>query len=88
MLFFLLTLPLIIYGWNAKLFGVILSAAAVGMIIEDFLWYVINPYFSLKKFNPEDAYWYPWAGIGKLKIPLCYIAGIAAALLSWYFLWK
>jgi hypothetical protein len=88
MFIFFLTLPFIVSGWDKNLFGIILSAAAIGMLVEDFLWYVINPFFSLKKFNPKDAKWYPWVGIGKLKLPATYILGIIVALLSWYFLWR
>ena len=47
---FLLTLPLIVTGWNTKLFGIILSAASIGTIVEDFLWFVVNPYYSLHIF--------------------------------------
>jgi len=31
----LLTLPLIIYGWDIKLFGILLSAYASGMVVQD-----------------------------------------------------
>ncbi|MDE1975168.1 MAG: hypothetical protein KGI49_01515, partial [Patescibacteria group bacterium] len=39
----LLTLPFVIYGWNERLFGVLVSAYVSGMIVEDFGWYVVNP---------------------------------------------
>lgn len=38
----LLSLPFIIYGWNFRLFGVILSAYLSGIVIEDFMWFVVN----------------------------------------------
>ena len=87
MLFFFMTLPLIINGWNTRLFGVLISASALGFIIQDILWYVINPFYSLKKFNPKDANWYPWIKIGKFQIPRTYLMGFIIGILSWYFLW-
>lgn len=85
---FLLTLPFIANGWNARLFGIILSAAGLGIIVEDFLWFAINPYYSLKKFNSRDAKWYPWLNLGVIEVPALYIVSLAISLLSWYFLWK
>ena len=84
MITFFLTLPLIINGWNTKLFGIILSAASLGLVVEDFLWYVVNPVYSFKKFNPKDANHYPWIG----PVPVLYVIGIAISLFSWFFLWR
>lgn len=88
MFFFWFTVPLAMFGWNLKLFGVIVSAVAVGAVIEDFFWFIVNPFYSLKKFNEKDTYWYAWLKIGKIQIPVSYIVGAVIALLSWYFLWR
>ncbi len=82
----LLSLPLIIYGFNLRLFGILLSAYFTGCQIEDFFWFVVNPVFKLKDWNPKKVTWYPW--IKSIHIPLYYVIGIIAALLSWYFLWR
>jgi len=85
----LLTLPFIIYGWNTRLFGIIVSAYLSGTIIQDFGWYVVNPVVKLKEFWSSFSNYYPWLRIkGKKIIPWGYILGIVAAILSWYFLWK
>ena len=84
----LLTLPLVIYGWNLKLFGILVSAYFSGMVLEDFMWFVVNPVVKFKEFNPEFVNYYPWIKIGKFQIPLLYIAGIAIAILSWLFIWR
>ena len=85
----LLTLPFIAYGWNTKLFGIIVSAYLSGMIVEDFGWYVVNPAVKLKEFWSSFSDYYPWLRIkGKKIIPWGYILGIVGAILSWYFLWK
>lgn len=85
----LLTLPFIIYGWNSKLFGILVSAYFSGMIIEDFLWFVVNPAVKLKEFWSDFSDYYPWVKInGRKIIPLGYILAFLVAISSWYFLWR
>ena len=88
MFIFFLTLPFIINGWDLELLGIIISATAIGLIIEDFFWFIINPYYSLKKFNSKDVYWYPWIKLGRFEMPKSYLWGIIIALGSLGFLWK
>lgn len=86
---FLLTLPFLITGWDTKLFGIILSAFFTGIILEDFMWYVVNPVVHFKEFWTKFSDYYPWIRIGKKKIiPWGYVFYIVCAVLSWYFLWK
>jgi len=84
----LFLLPIFINEFSWSLFGFLLSACMIGLIVEDFAYFIVNPYFGLKKFNPKDACWYPWLKIGKLEIPISYITWIVIAVLSWYFLWR
>lgn len=85
----LLSLPLIIYGWDTRLFGILASAYFTGTNLEDFMWYVVNPRVKLKEFYTKFSDYYPWIKIGKKKIiPWGYVVGIALAVLSWYFLWR
>jgi hypothetical protein len=89
MLPLLLTLPLVIYGWNIQLFGVLVSAYFSGIVIEDFFRFVVNPAVKLKEFRSDFSDYYPWIRIqGRKIIPSGYILGIAIAILSWYFLWR
>ena len=89
MLPLLLTLPFIIYGWDLRLFGIIISAYFSGMIIEDFMWYVVNPVVNFKEFYSPFSDYYPWLKIKRKKIiPSGYIVNVIIAVLSWYFLWK
>ena len=86
---FLLTLPLIIYGWNLKLLGILISAYSSGMVIEDFMWYVVNPVVKFKELYTPFSDYYPWIKIkGKKIIPLGYVTGILISVLSWYFIWR
>lgn len=88
MLPLLFSLPLIVYGWNSKLFGMLVSAFFSGLVIEDFMWYVVNPKVKLKEFWSPFSDYYPWIKIGNKKIvPLGYVLGILVAVLSWWFIW-
>ena len=85
----LLALPLVIYGWNIKLFGILISAFFSGAIIEDFFWYIVNTKVKFREFWTKFSDYYPWIRInGKKIIPLFYVLGVVLSLLSWYFLWK
>ena len=85
----LLAIPFVFTGWNPTLFGVIVSAYAIGMILEDFTWYLVNPVVKFSEWFTSFSDYYPWIRIGGQKIvPVAYIAGAAIALLSWLFIWK
>ena len=85
----LLALPFVFTGWNIKLFGVMVSAYATGVIIEDFCWYLANPVVKFSEWFTSFSDYYPWIRIGGKKIiPVGYIVGVIIALLSLYFLWK
>jgi hypothetical protein len=85
----LLSLPLVIYGWDFKLFGILISAYASGMVIQDFMWYVVNPEVKISEFWTSFSDYFPFLKIGGRKIvPWGYIAGIIVAVLSWWFLWR
>ncbi|MDD5039723.1 MAG: hypothetical protein PHY34_01100 [Patescibacteria group bacterium] len=84
----LLTLPFIMFGWDKRLFGIVVSAFASGSVLEDFLWYVVNPAVKLSELNTDFANYYPRVRIGNLRIPVFYFIGIAVSILSWLLLWR
>lgn len=85
----LLTLPFVIYGWNTRIFGIIASAYFSGVVLEDFLWFVVNPSVKMKEFWTKFTDYYPWIRMRNKKIlPLFYILGILIAILFWWFLWR
>ncbi len=89
MLPLLLTLPLVIYGWDTRLAGILISIYFSALVIEDFVWFVVNPVVKFKEFFTDFTDFYPWIKIkGKKIIPLGYVLGILIAVLSWWFLWK
>ena len=85
----LLALPFVFTGWNYKLFGIIVSAYASGVILEDFVWYLANPVVRFREWFTPFSDYYPWIKLGGRKlIPLGYIVYLGIALLSWYFIWR
>ena len=78
-----LALPLVIYGWDLKLFGVLLTGYLWGAVLEDFLWFVVNPAFPFKNYNPRKVYWHKWVKIGKLELPQGYFIYFALGLIVW-----
>jgi len=84
-----LTLPFVIFGFDLRIFGIILSAYFSGTILEDFLWYVFNPVVKLREFYTPFSDYYPWIKIGGKKIiPVAYLINLILALLSWFFIWR
>ncbi|MFA6098588.1 MAG: hypothetical protein WCV50_02345 [Patescibacteria group bacterium] len=84
----MLTLPFVIFGWNSRFFGIVLSAFASGSVVEDFMWYVVNPVVKFKELNTDFANYYPRIRFGKIKIPVFYFIGILIAIASWYIFWR
>jgi|GEM_PF-656661 hypothetical protein len=84
-----LALPFVFTGWNAELLGILISAYATGIIIEDFTWYVANPVVRFGEWFTEFSDYYPWIKVGGRKIiPTGYVVGVLVAIGSWYFLWR
>jgi hypothetical protein len=80
-----LLIPFIMIGPDIKLFGTLASGYCVGMVLEDFFWFVVNPYYGVQKFNSEYATWLiHWIKIGDFEIPLFYIRYLIGALLLWF----
>src|SRR3989344_4561890 len=84
-----MTLPLVIYGWNTRLFGILVSSYFTGIIIEDFVYFIVNPVVKFTEFWTSFTDFYPWIKLnGKKIIPYLYIIGLTISILSWYFLWR
>lgn len=81
MLPLLITLPLVISGWDIRLLGILASAYLSGMVIEDFLYFIVNPCIKFSEWNPKFVNFFAWVKIGKLKLPINYILGVFIAIL-------
>lgn len=77
----IIALPLVISGFNWSLFWFLLGAYLIGTIIQDFFWFIFNPEWSLKQWNPNDVDWYLWIAIGKFHVPVSYAVKFCIAIL-------
>jgi hypothetical protein len=76
-------LPLLAVGiWSWRLEARSLGGIMVFWIIEDFLWFMLNPAFGPACFNPQ---YIPWHKHWALGMPVDYIVslGLGAGLLVW-----
>jgi hypothetical protein len=77
-----LLLPLIIKP-EIKLFGTLLGGYLIGIALEDFFWFVINPYYGVQKFNSHYAFWIlNWVRIGNIEFPFFYMRYILGGILA------
>ena len=92
--FYAITLPILIFGVPIVLLGfdwhlirVLVFSFCIGSNLGDFLWFVVNPDYSLKKWNPKETRWYAWTKVGRWSIPRAYLIRflIAAILLPFIF---
>jgi len=76
-------LPLVMLGrWSIKLEARVVGSVCVFWIIEDFLWFALNPAFGLGKFNPASV---PWHRNWIAGMPADYIVFVCAgAILIWF----
>jgi hypothetical protein len=86
---FFVTIPLfllmtLIIKPEIKLFGILATGYLLGVVLEDFFWFVINPYYGIQKFNSQYAFWIlHWINVG-VEIPLFYIRYLLGAFLVWF----
>jgi len=79
----MLVLPLMVSGLDVRLLGVLLSGLLIGGVLEDFLWFVVNPAYGVSRFNPGSASWQTWSAVGPLALPTFYFVYIIAAMFVW-----
>lgn len=75
-------LPVVLrWQWSWRIELRILGALALFWIIEDWLWFVLNPAFGITRFAPEFVPWHKrW--IGPLPVDYWVSAGVGLALLA------
>lgn len=56
--------------WSFKIEIGLIGIFLIFLIVEDFLWFLLNPYYGIRKFNQENIPWHKkWLG----PIPIAYI---------------
>lgn len=74
--------PAVFFGFSLKGEMITFALICIFCVVEDFLWFVLNPAFGLKNFRPEKIWWHrrSWW----LLAPREYFLFLAtAALLIW-----
>ena len=82
---FMASLPLVIlhlpfgYGadWSLEAEVMVLAVYPVFAIAWDYLWFILNPAYGLRRFRRGEVWWYhgPWIG----RLPYEYYAAVAAS---------
>ena len=68
--------------WTLQMEARIIASVMLFWILEDFLWFVINPAFGWRRFTPEHVHWHKHWACGA---PVDYwLFAILSALLFWY----
>jgi hypothetical protein len=74
-------LPLFFTSWSIRLESLLLGFYIGMVLVEDFLWFVLNPYFGIKNFKKGKIWWHKnWWG----PVPALYwFLFVLAAALIW-----
>lgn len=68
--------------WSWRLEARVLGCIMLFWIVEDFLWFVLNPAFGLARFNPANIPWHKhWIGCAPSDY---WIFLLVASLLFWF----
>lgn len=75
-------LPLFFIAWSWRLECLLLGFYVGMVLVEDFLWFIINPYFGLKYFRKGKIWWHKrWWG----PVPAIYwFLAVIACTLLWF----
>ena len=77
-------IPIITKGFDSKLIGTLIIGALVGGILQDFVWFLVNPYFGLARFTSVDATWLAWTNLGFIELPTLYLINFFMQIVSWF----
>ncbi len=71
-------LPAFITGWNWQLVSALLGFYVGMVLLEDFLWFVLNPYYGIKNFRKGKIRWHKgwWGPLPSFYWILIIISGL------------
>ena len=74
----LVHLPLFFLAWTWRLECLLLGFYVGMVLLEDILWFVLNPYYGIKKFRKGQIWWYKswWGPVPALYWFLLPLAGV------------
>lgn len=72
-------------AWNIKLEARITGCIMIFWIVEDFLWFIMNPAFGIQKFSPDFIPWHKkWLGM----FPQDYVVFMIFGLILFFFSYR
>ncbi|MHB8104902.1 MAG: hypothetical protein ACYDG5_05110 [Dehalococcoidales bacterium] len=78
-------LPLFFTAWSWRLELLLLGFYVGMLLVEDFLWFVFNPHYGIKKFRKGKIWWHKtWWG----PVPSLYWILLVLAAILFYFGWN
>jgi hypothetical protein len=74
----LVHLPLFFVPWSWRLEGLLIGFYLGMSIVEDFLWFVLNPHYGIKNFRKGKIWWHRtwWGPVPSIYWILVTIAGV------------
>lgn len=62
-------------AFDPKMGKLLLGTYPIMIVAEDFLWFLVNPFFGYRNFIPQRATWAlgPWVNFGPIHFPFLYI---------------
>lgn len=70
-------------AWSLKMEARVIASVIAFWLLEDFLWFAINPYYGLRKFRKEHIPWHSHRWL--IFMPVDYwLFLVLSALLFWY----
>ena len=81
----LIHLPLFFVPWNWRLEILIIGFYLGMLLLEDFFWFVLNPYYGIKKFRKGQIWWHKnWWG----PVPSFYWILLSVVITLFYLGWR
>lgn len=85
MILFLVHIPFLFMRWDLRTEIIILSGYALIAMLEDFLWFVLNPHYGIKKFKERHVSWHEdWVGPIPMQYIYVFIIWIALFILGFF----
>ena len=78
-------LPLFFVSWSWRLESLLIGFYLGMLLLEDFLWFVLNPHYGIKKFRRGTIWWHKtWWG----PVPSLYWILLVVVIVLYYFGWN
>lgn len=85
MILLLVHIPFLFMRWDLRTEVIILSGYTLIAMLEDFLWFVFNPHYGLRKFKEKHISWHEdWVGPVPMQYIYVFIVWVILFLLGFF----